>query len=170
MRPHVRHEAFGTIALMRIGQGIDAHAFAEGRGLMLGGVDIPHPRGLVGHSDADVLAHAIIDAILGAAGMGDIGGMFPSSDPQWRGASSIDLLRRSYARVRGGGHRLVNVDATVVAQEPRLAAHIGAMRASIASALELDVGCVNVKATTTDGLGFTGRGDGIAALATVLLE
>ena len=102
--------------------------------------------------------------------MGDIGGMFPSSDPQWRGASSIDLLRRSYARVRGGGHRLVNVDATVVAQEPRLAAHIGAMRASIASALELDVGCVNVKATTTDGLGFTGRGDGIAALATVLLE
>lgn len=137
---------------------------------MLGGVDIPHPRGLVGHSDADVLAHAIIDAMLGAAGMGDVGGMFPSSDPQWRGARSIELLRRAYDRVRSGGFRVVNVDATVVAQEPRLSAHLPAMRESIASVLEVDGGRVNVKATTTDGLGFTGRGDGIAALATVLLE
>jgi len=155
---------------MRVGQGVDVHAFAEWRRLVLGGVEVPHTRGLTGHSDADVLTHAIIDALLGAAGLGDIGGMFPSSDPQWRDASSVDLLRRADERVRAAGFAVVNLDATVVAQEPRLAPHIQAMRASIASALELDVERVNVKATTTDGLGFTGRGDGIAALATVLLE
>ena len=137
---------------------------------MLGGVDIPHSRGLAGHSDADALTHAIIDAILGAAGLGDIGGMFPSSDPAWRDARSIDLLRRTSERVRGAGFRVVNVDATVVAQEPRLAPHVPAMRQALAAALELDTERVNVKATTADGLGFTGRGEGIAGLATVLLE
>lgn len=155
---------------MRIGQGVDVHAFVEGRGLMLGGVDVPHSKGLAGHSDADVLAHAIIDAMLGAAAMGDIGGMFPSSDARWRNARSIELMRRVDERVRGAGYAVVNVDATVVAQEPRLAAHIPAMRESIASALELDVERVNIKATTSDGLGFTGGGEGIAALAIVLLE
>ena len=160
----------GTIAPMRIGQGIDVHAFAAGRRLVLGGVAIPHPRGLAGHSDADALTHAVIDAMLGAAALGDIGGMFPSSDDRWRDARSIDLLRLSYERLRGAGWRVANVDATVVAEEPRLAPHVPAMREAIAEALELDIGAVSVKATTTDGLGFTGRGDGVAALAVVLLE
>jgi 2-C-methyl-D-erythritol 2,4-cyclodiphosphate synthase len=155
---------------MRIGQGVDVHAFADGRRLVLGGVEIPHPRGLAGHSDADVLLHAIIDALLGAAALGDIGGMFPSDDPQWAGASSIDLLHRAHERVRTAGYAVASLDATVVAQEPRLASHVPAMREAIAVALELDVTLVSVKATTTDGLGFTGRGEGIAALAVVLLE
>ena len=155
---------------MRIGQGVDVHAFAQGRRLVLGGVEIPHARGLAGHSDADALLHAIIDALLGAAALGDIGGMFPSSDPQWAGASSIDLLRRAHERVRAAGYAIASVDATVVAQEPRLAPHIPAMREAAAAALELDVTLVSVKATTSDGLGFTGRGEGIAALAVVLLE
>ena len=155
---------------MRIGQGIDIHAFAEGRSLVLGGVHIPHPRGLAGHSDADVLLHAIIDALLGAAGLGDIGGMFPSSEPRWAGASSLDLLARAFERVRAGDYRLANLDATVVAQAPRLSPHLAAMRDAIASAMKVDVTLVGVKATTSDGLGFTGRGDGIAAFAVVLLE
>ena len=155
---------------MRIGQGIDVHAFADGRRLVLAGVEVPHTRGLAGHSDADVLLHAIIDALLGAAGLGDIGGMFPPSDPQWRDAESLGLLAAAYARVRAVGLSVVNVDATVIAEAPRLAPYIEAMRAAIAGALELDVTLVSVKATTTDGLGFTGRGDGIAALAVVLLE
>ncbi len=155
---------------MRIGQGIDVHAFAAGRRLVLGGVAIPHPRGLAGHSDADALTHAVIDAMLGAAALGDIGGMFPSSDDRWRDARSIDLLRLADERLRGAGWRVANVDATVVAEEPRLAPHVPAMREAIAEALELDIGAVSVKATTTDGLGFTGRGDGVAALAVVLLE
>ncbi len=155
---------------MRIGQGIDVHAFAEGRPLILGGVHIPHSRGLAGHSDADVLLHAIIDALLGAAGLGDIGGMFPSSDERWAGASSRDLLALAFRRVRAAGHRLVNVDATLVAQEPRLSSYVPAMREAIASVLKVDVTQVSVKATTSDGLGFTGRGEGIAALAVVLLE
>jgi 2-C-methyl-D-erythritol 2,4-cyclodiphosphate synthase len=155
---------------MRIGQGVDVHAFAGGRRLVLGGVEIPHARGLAGHSDADALLHAIIDAMLGAAALGDIGGMFPSSDAQWAEASSIDLLRRAHERVRAAGYAVASVDATVVAQEPRLAPHVPAMREAIATALELDVTLVSVKATTSDGLGFTGRGEGIAALAVVLLE
>ena len=155
---------------MRIGQGIDVHAFADGRRLVLAGVEVPHTRGLAGHSDADVLLHAIIDALLGAAGLGDIGWMFPPSDPQWRDAESLGLLASAYARVRAVGLSVVNVDATVIAEAPRLAPYIEAMRAAIAGALELDVTLVSVKATTTDGLGFTGRGDGIAALAVVLLE
>lgn len=137
---------------------------------MLGGVEIPHPRGLAGHSDADALLHAIIDAMLGAAALGDIGGMFPSSDSRWRDARSVDLLTLARDRVRAAGYSLANVDATVVAQEPRLARHVDAMREAIAGALELDINLVSVKATTTDGLGFTGRGDGIAAFAAVLLE
>ncbi len=155
---------------MRIGQGIDIHAFAEGRPLILGGVEIPHPRGLAGHSDGDALLHAIIDALLGAATLGDIGGMFPSMDQQWAGADSRDLLAAAYARVCASGYRLANVDATVVAQEPRLAPHVTAMREVIAGVLEADASVVSIKATTSDGLGFTGRGEGIAAFAVVLLE
>jgi 2-C-methyl-D-erythritol 2,4-cyclodiphosphate synthase len=155
---------------MRIGQGIDIHAFADGRPLMLGGVEIPHARGLAGHSDADALLHAIIDALLGAASLGDIGGMFPSSEPQWASADSRDLLRRAYERVRAAGHSLTSLDATIVAQEPKLAPYITAMCEAIAASLGVDVGRVSVKATTSDGLGFTGRGEGIAALAVVLLE
>ena len=155
---------------MRVGQGIAVHAFAAGRRLVLGGVDIPHSRGLAGHSDADALTHAIIDAMLGAAGLGDIGGMFPSSDARWRDARSVDLLRLAAEHVRTAGWRVANVDATVVAEAPRLAPHVPAMREAIASALELDSSAVSIKATTTDGLGFTGRGDGVAALAVVLIE
>jgi 2-C-methyl-D-erythritol 2,4-cyclodiphosphate synthase len=155
---------------MRIGQGIDIHAFAEGRPLVLGGVNIPHPRGLAGHSDADVLLHAVIDALLGAAALGDIGGMFPSSDPRWADASSRDLLGLAYGRVREAGYVLIDLDATVVAEAPRLAPHVSAMRDAIAAVLKVDVTRVSVKATTSDGLGFTGRGEGIAAFAVVLLE
>ena len=155
---------------MRIGQGIDMHAFVVGRPLVLGGVEISHSRGLAGHSDADALLHAIIDALLGAAALGDIGGMFPSSDPQWANADSRDLLRRAYERVCAAGHRLTSLDATVIAQEPKLAPHIGAMREAVAAMLNVDLGVVSIKATTSDGLGFTGRGEGIAALAVVLLE
>lgn len=155
---------------MRIGQGIDIHAFAEARPLVLGGVEIPHPRGLAGHSDGDALLHAIIDALLGAAALGDIGGMFPSSDEQWRDASSVDLLRLVRERVSATGLRIANIDATVIAQEPRLGGYIGAMRDAVAAGLEVDVTAINLKATTSDGLGFTGSGDGIAALAVVLLE
>lgn len=155
---------------MRIGQGVDIHAFVAGRPLMLGGVEIPHTHGLDGHSDADVLLHAVIDALLGAAGLGDIGGMFPSSDERWRGASSVELLRRAGERIASAGFRIGNVDATIIAEAPRLAGYVEAMREAIAAGLELDVTLVNVKATTSDGLGCTGRGEGIAAFAVVLLE
>ena len=149
---------------------MDIHAFVAGRPLILGGVEIRHTHGLDGHSDADVLLHAMIDALLGAAGLGDIGRMFPSSKAQWRGASSIELLRSAAERVAGAGFRIGNIDATLVAQAPRIAPHIAAMQAATASALEIDVTRVNIKATTSDGLGFTGRGEGIAAFAVVLLE
>ena len=155
---------------MRVGSGFDAHAFAEGRRLVLGGVEIAHSAGLAGHSDADVLVHAIIDALLGAAALGDIGALFPPSDAQWAGASSLDLLARAYEVVRAHGHAVVNIDGTVIAEEPRLAGHVQAMRQAIAAALAIDVPQVSVKATTSDGMGFTGRGEGIAAFATVLLE
>ena len=155
---------------MRIGQGYDVHRLAPGRKLMLGGIDIPHDRGLEGHSDGDVLLHAIIDALLGAAALGDIGGMFPSSDVRWAGASSAELLRLAGARVRDAGFHVVNVDSTVVAEAPRLSKHIDAMRGSLAAALAVDIRTVSVKATTSDGLGLTGRGEGIAAFAVVLLE
>ena len=155
---------------MRIGHGFDAHAFAAGRPLVLGGVRIEHARGLAGHSDGDALLHAIIDALLGAAALGDIGGMFPSTDPRWKDADSRDLLRLAGERLRAGGHTVANVDATAVAQEPRLAPHVDEMRREIAGALGLDITQVSVKSTTSDGLGFTGRGEGIAAFAVVLLD
>jgi 2-C-methyl-D-erythritol 2,4-cyclodiphosphate synthase len=155
---------------MRIGHGFDVHRLVEGRRLMLGGMEIAHERGLEGHSDGDVLLHAIIDAMLGAAALGDVGGMFPSSEERWAGADSVELLRLACERVRAAGFNLSNLDATVVAEAPRLAPHVSAMRSAIAAAAKVDISHINVKATTTDGLGFTGRGEGIAAFAVVLLE
>ena len=155
---------------MRIGHGFDAHRFADGRALVLGGVTIAQGRGLDGHSDADVVLHAVIDALLGAAALGDIGALFPSSDPAWEAASSLDLLGRAYEVVRAHGFSVVNIDCTVVAEAPKLAPHVQAMRQAIAAALAVDVPQVSVKATTSDGMGFTGRREGIAAFANVLLE
>jgi 2-C-methyl-D-erythritol 2,4-cyclodiphosphate synthase len=153
----------------RVGIGFDAHALEEGVPLVLGGVEIPYPRGLAGHSDGDVLAHALIDAILGAAGLADIGAMFPSGDPQWDGASSLDLLARAYAGVRDLGFELVNADCILIGEEPRLAPHRLAMRSRLSAALDVDELRVAVRATTTDRLGFTGRGEGLAAQSAVLL-
>jgi len=154
---------------VRIGNGFDVHALVEGRALVIGGVTIPHSRGLLGHSDADVLLHAIADAILGALALGDLGHFFPDTDPAWRDADSRDLLRRVMGEATSRGFRIGNVDATIVAEEPKLAPHVPAMRANLAADLRCEVGQVSVKATTTERLGFTGRGEGIAALATVLL-
>jgi 2-C-methyl-D-erythritol 2,4-cyclodiphosphate synthase len=153
---------------MRIGQGFDVHALVAGRRLVVGGVTIPWDRGLAGHSDADVLLHAICDALLGAAALGDIGRHFPDSDPRYAGADSRVLLRA--VRVLTARYPVVNLDATIIAQAPRLAPHIPAMVANIASDLGIAEEAVNVKATTTEGLGFCGRGEGIAAQAIVLLE
>ncbi len=154
---------------MRIGTGFDVHALVEGRKLILGGVDIPYQRGLAGHSDADVLLHAICDALLGAAALGDIGRHFPDTEARWKGVDSRQLLREVVARVAARGFRPSNVDATVIAQAPRLAPHIPSMVANIAADLGLPIDAVNVKATTTEKLGFTGRGEGIAAEAVALL-
>lgn len=154
---------------MRIGHGFDVHAFAAGRALILGGVNIPHDRGLLGHSDADVVLHALADALLGAAALGDIGRHFPDTDPAFAGADSRVLLREVVARVAVAGWRTGNVDVTVIAQAPRLAPHIPAMVQNIAADLGIPAGDVNVKATTTEGLGFTGRGEGIACEAVCLL-
>jgi 2-C-methyl-D-erythritol 2,4-cyclodiphosphate synthase len=153
---------------LRVGIGVDAHALAEGVPLVLGGVTIDHPRGLAGHSDGDVLAHALIDALLGAAGLGDIGSLFPSGDERFRGADSLELLREAYRRVREEGWLLVNADCVLVGEEPKIASHRDEMRRRLSAAV--DGGEVNVRATTTDGLGFTGRGDGLAAHAVALLE
>jgi len=155
---------------MRIGQGYDVHAFAEGRPLILGGVTVPYERGLVGHSDADVLLHAICDALLGAAALGDIGKHFPDTDPVYSGADSRKLLRNVAGLVSQHGFKLINIDSTVIAQAPKLAGHIDAMRENIAKDLALSLSDVSVKATTTEKLGFTGRGEGIAAMAIVLLD
>lgn len=154
---------------MRIGHGFDVHAFAAGRALILGGVNIPHERGLLGHSDADVVLHALADALLGAAALGDIGRHFPDTDPAFAGADSRVLLREVVARVAAAGWRPGNVDLTVIAQAPRLASHIPTMVDNIAADLGLGRGEVNVKATTTERLGFTGRGEGIACEAVALL-
>ncbi|MBJ6724785.1 2-C-methyl-D-erythritol 2,4-cyclodiphosphate synthase [Geomesophilobacter sediminis] len=154
---------------MRIGHGYDVHRLVEGRKLILGGVDIPHTLGLLGHSDADVLLHAISDAILGAIGEGDIGKHFPDTDPKYQGADSIKLLEHVMSLARQKGYRIGNLDATIVAQRPKLAPHIGHMCANIATALGCYEGEVNVKATTTEELGFAGRGEGIAAYAVALL-
>lgn len=154
---------------MRVGQGFDAHALVEGRKLIIGGVEIPFPLGLEGHSDADVLLHAICDALLGAAALGDIGRHFPDSDPQYRGIDSRRLLRHVGAQLKERGYRVVNLDATIVAQAPKMAPHIPQMVEHIAADLQLAEDCVNVKATTTEKLGFTGRGQGIAAQAVCLI-
>ncbi|HSC91017.1 MAG TPA: 2-C-methyl-D-erythritol 2,4-cyclodiphosphate synthase [Gaiellaceae bacterium] len=154
----------------RVGIGVDAHAFADGVPLVLGGVRVPHPRGLAGHSDGDVIAHALTDAVLGAAGLADIGAMFPSGDPQWRGASSLDLLGIAWRSVRELGWDLVNADCVLVGEEPRLAPHRLQMREALAGALEVEPALVAVRATTTDGLGFAGRGEGLAAQAVALLR
>jgi 2-C-methyl-D-erythritol 2,4-cyclodiphosphate synthase len=154
----------------RVGTGFDAHALEEGLPLVLGGVEIEHPRGLAGHSDGDVLAHALTDALLGAAGLADIGALFPPGEDRWRGASSLDLLARAYADVCEAGYELVNADVVLIGEEPRLAPHRDEMRARLAGALGVEDGRVAVRATTTDGLGFTGRGEGLAAQAVALLR
>ncbi len=155
---------------MRIGEGWDVHRLVEGRPLVLGGVTIPHTHGLLGHSDADALAHAITDALFGAAGLGDIGRHFPDTDPTFRGADSMVLLAEAAARVRANGWCLENVDSTIVAQAPKLAPHIDAMRARLADVLGLDVGAVNVKAKTAEKLGPVGEGRAIEARAVCLLS
>lgn len=155
---------------LRIGLGVDAHAFGEGVPLVLGGVRLDHPRGLVGHSDGDVIAHALTDALLGAAGLADIGALFPSDDERWRGADSLDLLAESYRQVREAGFELVDADCVLIGQEPRIAPHREEMRRRLAAALGVEAGAVNVRATTTDRLGFTGRGEGLAAQAVALLR
>lgn len=155
---------------MRIGTGYDVHRLVEGRKLMIGGVDIPSERGLLGYSDADVLLHAICDALLGAAGLGDIGRHFPDTAPKYKGISSLSLLTEVYRLLTEGGFRVNNIDATIVAERPKMAAHIPAMVANIASAVKADRSAVNVKATTTEGLGFAGRGEGIAAYAVCTIE
>lgn len=153
----------------RIGQGWDVHALVPGRPLVVGGVTIPHGHGLLGHSDADVLLHAITDALLGAAGLGDIGRHFPDTDPVFAGADSATLLAEAARRVRAAGYRIGNVDATIVAQAPKMAPHIPAMILRIADALAIDAGCVNVKAKTSERLGYLGRGEAIAAEAVALI-
>jgi len=154
----------------RVGIGLDAHAFSEDSPLVLGGVEFPGERGLAGHSDGDVVAHALIDAILGAAGLGDIGELFPSGDPEWLDASSARLLGRAYEVVRGEGWELVNADCVLIGEEPRIAPVRDAMRARLAGAMGVDLDRVAVRATTTDKLGFTGRGEGLAAQAVALLH
>jgi 2-C-methyl-D-erythritol 2,4-cyclodiphosphate synthase len=155
---------------MRIGHGYDVHQLVAGRKLILGGVDVPYEKGLLGHSDADVLLHAISDAILGAIGEGDIGKHFPDTDPAYKGACSVTLLRHVMSLADAKGYRIGNVDATIVAQRPKLAPYIPEMRSIIADALSCEQGRVNVKATTTEQLGFAGRGEGIASYSVALLE
>lgn len=155
---------------MRIGHGYDVHRLCEGRKLIIGGVEIEHDKGLLGHSDADVLLHAISDSLLGAAAMGDIGGMFPDTDPAFKGADSLVLLKKVVARIRDAGYKPVNVDATIIAQRPKMLPHIENMRANIADALGVDLDCINVKATTEEKLGFTGACEGIAAHCVCLID
>jgi 2-C-methyl-D-erythritol 2,4-cyclodiphosphate synthase len=156
--------------MIRTGIGFDVHAFATGRRLVLGGVEIPHEQGLLGHSDADVLCHALSDALLGSVGDGDIGQHFPDTDERWRGADSLVLLAEVARRVRAAGAQINNVDVTVMAEAPKLAPHILSMRERLAEALAVSVGQVSVKATTTERLGFTGRGEGMAAMAIATVE
>ena len=155
---------------MRIGHGYDVHRLVEGRKLILGGVEIPYEKGLLGHSDADVLTHALMDSLLGAAALGDIGHLFPDSDPRYEGADSIQLLRNVVAVLREHGYRIGNVDVTVIAQRPRLAPYIVQMREVLSTAMEIPVEFVSVKATTEEHLGFTGEGLGIAAHAVALIK
>ena len=155
---------------LRVGSGIDAHRLVEGVPLVLGGIEFDAARGLAGHSDGDVIAHALIDALLGAAGLGDIGSLFPPDSPEWEGAVSLDLLRRAYARVREAGYELVNADCVLIGEEPRIAPRRTEMEERLAAALGVDPLRVTVRATTTDGLGFTGRGEGLAAHAVALVQ
>ncbi|MBR6940895.1 MAG: 2-C-methyl-D-erythritol 2,4-cyclodiphosphate synthase [Clostridia bacterium] len=156
--------------MLRIGQGYDVHRLAEGRKLIIGGVEIGYDKGLLGHSDADVLLHAISDSLLGAAALGDIGVMFPDSDPAFEGADSLELLKKVNAYLNKNGFRVVNIDSTVIAQEPKLRSYIPAMVSNIASACGISESCVSVKATTEEKLGFTGEGLGMAAQAIALIE
>ena len=155
---------------LRIGHGYDVHRLTENRRLILGGVDIPYEKGLLGHSDADVLLHAISDALLGAAALGDIGKHFPDKDPQYKNADSAILLKKVGEILADAGYRVVNIDSTVIAQAPKLAPHIDKMRENVANALSIDKSLVSVKATTEEGLGFSGRGEGIAAHSVCLIE
>lgn len=155
---------------MRIGHGYDVHRLVEGRPLILGGVHIPYEKGLLGHSDADVLLHAVSDALLGAAGLGDIGKHFPDTDPQYKGADSMELLRVVVGRVLEKGYRISNIDVTMIAQKPKLRPHIEAMEQNIAAAVGIDADRINVKATTEEQLGFTGTGEGMRCHAVCLLE
>lgn len=155
---------------MRVGIGYDSHRFAAGRPLILGGVTVPHPQGLAGHSDADAVAHAITDALLGAAGAGNIGQLFPDSDPQWKDADSMELLRTAHELVRGRGYVLAQADCSIITEQPKLAPHLSAMAASLAERLGVADGAINVKAKTNEGMGFIGRGEGLAVIAVVLLE
>ena len=157
---------------MRVGVGYDSHRFADGEGrkLILGGVEIPHPRGLDGHSDADAVAHALTDAILGAAGLGDIGTMFPPTNPRWKDADSLDLLKRAHLRVVEAGLSFVSADITVITERPRLAPYVDGMREKLAAALVAGYSTVSVKAKTNEGMGWIGRGEGVAVIAVVLLQ
>ena len=156
--------------MLRIGHGYDVHAFAENRKCIIGGVDIPYEKGLLGHSDADVLLHAISDSLLGAAALGDIGKHFPDTDPAYKGADSLMLLKNVVELIHSEGYRVNNIDATIIAQAPKMAPHINIMRENIAQALQVDINCVNVKATTEEKLGFTGRKEGISAHCVCLIE
>lgn len=155
---------------MRIGHGYDVHKLTKGRNLILGGVNIPYEKGLLGHSDADVLSHAVTDAILGAAALGDIGVLFPDTDNAYKGADSLILLNKAYEQVKKAGYTAINVDATILAQKPKMRPYIFQMRQNLANALGVDISCISVKATTEEGLGFTGREEGIAAHAVVLID
>ena len=155
---------------MRIGHGYDVHKLVEDRELIVGGVNIPYEKGLLGHSDADVLLHAVSDALLGAAAMGDIGGMFPDNDPEYLGADSLVLLRQVFQRLRDNGYSVINVDCTVIAQKPKMKPYIPEMRMNIAAALSTDVENISVKATTEEKKGFTGRGEGISAHCVCLID
>ena len=155
---------------MRVGIGYDSHRFADGRKLILGGLEVPHSQGLAGHSDADAVAHAVTDAILGAAGLGDIGRMFPNDDPQWKDASSIELLNKAFLKVAEAGFRLVHADVTVIIEKPKLAPHLDAMEEKLAGALLVGSGHVSVKAKTNEGMGWIGRGEGVAVMAVATLQ
>lgn len=155
---------------MRIGHGYDVHKLVEGRDLIVGGVKIPYEKGLLGHSDADVLLHAVSDSLLGAAAMGDIGGMFPDNDPQFLDADSLVLLRRVFERLRESGYKVINVDATIIAQRPKMKPYIPEMRMNIAAALLTSIDNISVKATTEEEMGFTGRGEGISAHCVCLID
>ena len=155
---------------MRVGIGYDSHRFDPGRPLILGGIEIPDGPGLAGHSDADGVAHALTDAILGAAGLGDIGAMFPDTDPRWRDANSLELLREAYQQAHGSGLTLLNADITVILEQPRLAPHVPNMQTALAGALRCAPSLISIKAKSNEGMGFIGRGEGIAAIAVALLD